>query len=82
MYWMLSEAKYRNANYMYGWHLAEKQRVGAIMMELRRFFTEECLNRREWWNCIISTCLWYIEIKKRTKHWPKEKDFVWLEYGT
>jgi len=34
-------------------------------MEPGRFFTEECLNRREWWNCIISTCLWHIEIKKK-----------------
>jgi len=45
-------------------------------MELGRFLTEECLNRREWWNYTLSTCLWHIEIKKRTKHWPKEKDFI------
>jgi len=44
MYWMLSEEKYRNANYMYRWHLAKKQQVGVIIMELGRFFTEECLN--------------------------------------
>jgi len=24
MYWMLSELKYKNANYIYGWYLAEK----------------------------------------------------------
>jgi len=24
MYWILSETKYRNADYIYGWHLAEK----------------------------------------------------------
>jgi len=24
IYWILSEAKYRNANYIYRWHLAEK----------------------------------------------------------
>jgi len=48
MYWMPSEAKYKNADYMYGWYLAEKQWVGAIIMELGRFFTEECLNRQEW----------------------------------
>jgi len=24
IYWMLSEAKYRNTNYMYGWYLAKK----------------------------------------------------------
>ena len=48
MYWMPSEVKYRNANYIYRWHLTEKQRVGAIIMELRRFLTEECLNGQEW----------------------------------
>jgi len=25
IYWMPSEVKYRNADYIYGWHLAEKQ---------------------------------------------------------
>jgi len=25
IYWMPSKLKYRNANYMYGWHPAEKQ---------------------------------------------------------
>jgi len=45
MYWILSKAKYRNANYMYKWHLAEKQRVGAIIIELGRFLTEEYLNK-------------------------------------
>jgi len=57
IYWMPSELKYRNANYMHGWHLAEKQQVGAIIMELGRFLTEECLNGREWWNCMASTYL-------------------------
>jgi len=42
---MPSEAKYRNANYIYRWHLAKKQWVGVIIMELGRFFTEEYLNR-------------------------------------
>jgi len=45
IYWILSEAKYRNANYMYRWHLAKKQRVGAIIIELGRFLIKECLNR-------------------------------------
>jgi len=63
---MPSELKYRNANYMYGWHPAKKQQVGAIIIELGRFLTEECLNGREWWNYMVSTCLWHIEIKKRT----------------
>ena len=25
MYWMLSETKYKNADYIYGWHLTEEQ---------------------------------------------------------
>jgi len=45
IYWMPSEAKYRNADYMYRWHLAKKQQVGAIIIELGKFLTKECLNR-------------------------------------
>jgi len=45
---MPSKLKYRNADYMHGWHLAKEQQVGAIIMELGRFLTEEYLNRREW----------------------------------
>ena len=82
MYWMLSKAKYRNANYMYRQHPAEKQQVGAIIIELGRFLTEECLNRQKWQNCMASTYLQHIKIKKRIKYWPKEKDFVQLEYST
>jgi len=33
-------------------------------MKSRRFFTEECLNGQEWWNCILNTYLWYIKEKK------------------
>jgi len=47
MYWILSKAKYKNANYIYRWHLAKEQQVGVIIMELGRFFTEECLNGQE-----------------------------------
>jgi len=42
---MLSEIKYKNANYMYGWHPTKKQQVRVIIMEPGRFLTEECLNR-------------------------------------
>jgi len=42
---MPSEVKYRNADYIYGWHLAEKQQVGVIIIELGRFLIEECLNK-------------------------------------
>jgi len=44
MYWMPSKAKYRNADYIYGWHLTEEQQVKTIIMEPGRFFTKECLN--------------------------------------
>jgi len=44
MYWIPSKAKYRNANYIYKWHPAKKQQVGAIIMKLGRFLTKECLN--------------------------------------
>jgi len=47
MYWMPSEAKYRNTDYMHGWHPTEKQQVGAIIMELGKFLTKEYLNGQE-----------------------------------
>jgi len=47
MYWMPSELKYRNAEFMHGWYLTEEQQVRTIMIELGRFLTEECLNGRE-----------------------------------
>jgi len=47
IYWILSEVKYRNTNYIYRWHLAEKQQVRTIIMELRKFLTKECLNGQE-----------------------------------
>jgi len=44
---MLSELKYRNNKFIYGWHLTEEQQVGAVIMELGKFLTEECLNRQK-----------------------------------
>ena len=49
------------------------------MIELRRFFTKECLNRQEQWNYILNTYLQYIKEKKKTKYQPKGKDFIQLE---
>jgi len=65
---MPSKLKYRNAKFMYRWHLTKEQQVKAVMMELRRFLTEKCLNGQEWWNCILNTYLWHIKEKKRTKY--------------
>jgi len=48
IYWIPSELKYRNADYIYRWHPAEKQQVGAIIIKPGRFLTEECLNGQEW----------------------------------
>jgi len=45
MYWMPSELKYRNAEFIYRWYPIKKQQVRAIIMELGRFFIEECLNK-------------------------------------
>jgi len=57
MYWMLSKLKYKNAKFIHRWHPTKEQQVRAVMMELGRFFTKEYLNGREWWDCIVSTCL-------------------------
>jgi len=48
MYWILSEAKYKNANYMHRWHPTKEQQVRAIIIKLGRFLIEECLNGQEW----------------------------------
>jgi len=45
MYWMPSKLKYRNNKFIYRWHLIKEQQVKAIIIELGRFLTEECLNR-------------------------------------
>ena len=82
MYWMLSKLKYRNAKFIHRQHLTKEQQVRTVIIELEKFITEKCLNRQEWWNCILNTCLQYIEEKKKTKHQPKGKDFTWPEYGT
>jgi len=57
IYWMPSELKYRNTKFMYKWYLTKKQQVGVVIMEFKRFLTEECLNGQEWWNCILNTYL-------------------------
>jgi len=45
IYWIPSELKYRNAKFIYRWHPTKEQQVRAVMMELGRFFTKECLNK-------------------------------------
>jgi len=45
---MPSELKYRNAEFIYRWHLIKEQQVGVVIIKLGRFLTKECLNRQEW----------------------------------
>ena len=61
---------------MHGWHLAEPQEIGMIVMQPGRFFTQECLQGREWWNCPENHCPWHVEKKKRIYYWPGSKGSV------
>ena len=46
MYWALEELKYRNAKYIYSWHLTEVQDKNDLILKLERFFIKEYLNRQ------------------------------------
>jgi len=46
MYWIPSKLKYKNAKFIYRWHLTKEQRVRVVIIELRRFLTKKCLNGR------------------------------------
>jgi len=54
---MPSEIKYKDIKFIYRWHLITEQQVGALVMELGRFFIKECLNRKKWWDCILNIYL-------------------------
>ena len=43
MYWALNKLKYRNAKYIYKWHLTENQIEEDLTLKLGRFLIEECL---------------------------------------
>jgi len=45
MYWALEDLKYRNAKYIYSWHLLEKQDKVDLIFKLGRFLIEEYLDR-------------------------------------
>ena len=45
IYWALEDLKYRNAKYIYRWHLIEKQDKVDLILKPRRFLIEECLDR-------------------------------------
>ena len=46
IYWVLENLKYRNAMYIYKWHLTEQQDKVDLILKLGRFLIEECLDRR------------------------------------
>ena len=79
MHWSQNDREYRNAKYMHGWHPAESQETGMIVMQPGRFLTQECLQGREWWNCPENHCPWHVEEKKRTHHWPGSRGSVAYE---
>ena len=45
MYWALKDLKYRNAKYIYRWHLTKNQIEGDLTLKLGRFFIKEYLNK-------------------------------------
>jgi len=45
MYWVLEDLKYKNAKYIYGWHLLEEQDKVDLIFKLGQFLIEECLDR-------------------------------------
>ena len=45
IYWAPKDLKYRNARYIYKWHLLEQQDKVDLIFKLGRFFIEECLDR-------------------------------------
>ena len=42
------ERKYRNAKYMYRWHLVDNTELNKLTLQLGRYLTEECLEGRQW----------------------------------
>ena len=45
IYWVLKDLKYRNAKYIYKWHLLEQQDKIDLILKPGRFLIKECLNR-------------------------------------
>ena len=45
IYWALKDLKYRNAKYIYRWHLLKQQDKVDLILKPERFLIEECLNR-------------------------------------
>ena len=45
MYWAPEDLKYRNAKYIYRWHLIEQQDKVDLILKLERFLAEKCLDR-------------------------------------
>ena len=45
IYQALNKLKYKNAKYIYRWHLIESQIEGDLTFKLGRFLIKECLDR-------------------------------------
>ena len=45
IYQVLEDLKYRNAKYIYSWHLLEQQDKVDLILKLGRFLIEEYLNK-------------------------------------
>ena len=69
IYWIPDERKYRNAKYIYRWYLVDNTELNELTLQPGRYLTEECLDGRQWWECLESIYLQYIEDKKRTRYW-------------
>ena len=75
IYWILSEIKYKDTKFIYKQHLATKQQIGALVMELGKFLIEKYLNGRKWQNCTLSTCLQHIKNKNKNIKHQLKKDY-------
>ena len=61
---------------MHSWHPAKPQKIGIIVMQFKKFFTQKCLQGWEQWNYLKNHCLQYIEKKKRIYHWLGSRGLV------
>ena len=64
IYQTLDERKYRNAKYIYRWHLVDNTELNKLILQLGRYLTEEYLEGRQQWECLENIYLQYIKEKK------------------
>ena len=61
---------------MYGWYLVKLQKTGIIVIQLRKFLTQKCLQGQKQWNYLENHYPWHIEEKKRTYYQPGSRGSV------